>query len=433
MTTLKSQKIIISFFIIYGKFLQSLKSLKIIKPLPNSSLVMLPTPPGSLGDEALMMTTVQKLSSVHDKITIIEANANSYWSNYLKVSCPFSLDSLDLSGYLSGSKLVTIKSLFKAVNQAIRYDNLYLLGADMIDGSYSSSLSLKTIYFSYLMTKLGLKSKVLGFSFNASPSPGIIPLLKETASYVHYCIRDAVSFDRLVSQGISPLTLVADVAFLLEPNTTSETVINCSQWIKKQKELGHIILGFNPFNQLKPALKINTIEDLSNIYFQLISQLYNHFPNISFVFIPHDFRDYKNKPSEEKIISNLYQKLVTTFPEKLDHLYCLKSPLFANEIKGIVASLDLVISGKMHLCVACLGQKTPVVSISYQDKFEGLFQHFHLSDMFLEPELGLNPDIFSQFIISKINQRDSIFTQIKSALPAVQALTQKNFDSIPEN
>lgn len=43
------------------------------------------------------------------------------------------------------------------------------------------------------------------------------------------------------------------------------------------------------------------------------------------------------------------------------------------EAKGYIGAMDVVIASRMHACIAALGTGTPVIAVSYSDKFEGLF------------------------------------------------------------
>lgn len=90
--------------------------------------------------------------------------------------------------------------------------------------------------------------------------------------------------------------------------------------------------------------------------------------------------------------------------------------------------LDLVLSGKMHLAIACLGQATPVACISYQDKFEGLFQQFDLENMIIEPTEAFQPGRLADFLWPLIEKRKEIRHHIQLKLPYIQQLAQANFE-----
>lgn len=106
----------------------------------------------------------------------------------------------------------------------------------------------------------------------------------------------------------------------------------------------------------------------------------------------------------------------------------IPGPYSAAEVKAICGELDLVLSGKMHLAIACLGQATPVACISYQDKFEGLFQQFDLENMIIEPTEAFQPGRLADFLWPLIEKRKEIRHHIQLKLPYIQQLAQANFE-----
>jgi len=80
----------------------------------------------------------------------------------------------------------------------------------------------------------------------------------------------------------------------------------------------------------------------------------------------------------------------------------------------------------MHLAIAALGSGTPVLSITYQDKFEGLYQHFELSvEHTLQAEECLG-DGFCAKLDAALAQRHVNRARIAARLPQVQALAERN-------
>ena len=64
----------------------------------------------------------------------------------------------------------------------------------------------------------------------------------------------------------------------------------------------------------------------------------------------------------------------------------------ARQVKAISGHCDLILSGRMHLAIASLGQGVPVVCLTYQDKFEGLMEHFGLKGNTFLPRSILQGD-----------------------------------------
>ena len=99
----------------------------------------------------------------------------------------------------------------------------------------------------------------------------------------------------------------------------------------------------------------------------------------------------------------------------------------AAEVQALCAELDIVLSGRMHCAIACLSQGTPVACITYQDKFEGLFEHFGLQGMTIDPEVSLRSGKLLEFFLPIYQNRDNLRKQIEARLPAVRQLAEANF------
>lgn len=122
----------------------------------------------------------------------------------------------------------------------------------------------------------------------------------------------------------------------------------------------------------------------------------------------------------EVIYSYLHQKQLQ------DRVYYDAEVYRAPQLKAICSLIDGLISSRMHLAIAALGQGKSVMAASYQGKFEGLFQHFRLPDTYL-----LNPDVFiSDAMIpvfySYLDHLRELTSQVKKMLPSVVQLSQKN-------
>jgi polysaccharide pyruvyl transferase WcaK-like protein len=108
------------------------------------------------------------------------------------------------------------------------------------------------------------------------------------------------------------------------------------------------------------------------------------------------------------------------------HCMIIPTPCKPAEIKAMVAGLDFVLSGKMHLAIAALGQGVPVACIAYQDKFEGLFQHFELDGLTIQPQDVVEPGKLAAFFIEKYEQREALASQVRQRLPAVRELSRQS-------
>ena len=101
--------------------------------------------------------------------------------------------------------------------------------------------------------------------------------------------------------------------------------------------------------------------------------------------------------------------------------------LSASEIKAVAGLVDGVVTGRMHLAIAALGQGTPVAAITYQDKFQGLFAHFGVSEsLLLSPEQLLAGDNLEKFLLRFLGAYKTAGAQVRNMLPAVMELSRAN-------
>ena len=160
----------------------------------------------------------------------------------------------------------------------------------------------------------------------------------------------------------------------------------------------------------------------------MIKDLINLKQNISFVLIPHDYRQDALFPGD----NTLCELIKAQLPEEIQ----AKCWLFANtrlkagEVKNICQYLDFVITSRMHLAIACLGVKTPVLGIVYQGKFEGLYSYFELKQMLIEPQEAIKTDKLLSCVIYGLENREQTRQQLAIKLPEVVELAKQNFSEL---
>ena len=397
-----------------------MRTVGLLQSVESSALVLPAAAPGNLGDEALVAATVNYLQQKGvNHIGLISYNPDRQWGGLHSVN-----EVIDMKDYFSYGSWRSWKALFRLVPIIVRYEQFYCLGADMMDGYYYPPATSKMLSMISVAASIGLDTTVIGFSFNEKPTPDSVQSLRKLPSNVKLCARDQISQERLVKHTDRAIKLVADVAFLLPPSVESEAVSEIWEWIAQQQNNGRIVIGFNPYNQLTEGAGIQTFEQLVRIYVDTLVELYSKNQTISFVLISHDFRTYKNKFSDLAIIEAIFKALPAEiqFPSQKISATCT-----AANIKAIVGKLDLVLSGKFHLSIACLGQQTPVGCITYQGKFEGLFKHFELEGMMIEPQQALQSNNLVKFLVPLIENRKDICQQIQAKLPKIQELARANF------
>jgi len=379
----------------------------------NTCVILPPAPPGSLGDQAVMQTLVNELCKKGtSRICVIAYNDFGEWSFLSEVTKGPCLDKLEKMG---GNFILP----FWFLREITKFESFYVIGTDVLDGKYSERGSLQRLKLMEIAGKAGVDVKVVGFSFNETPEPSCVKALRDLPRGIILKSRDPLSKARIESRTHRQVILTADIAFLLEPNEDSETVSNIISWIKHEKKRGRIILGLNINHHLtclKPKLSTDEILDkYFSVFYKKISQ-----ENISVIGIPHD---YRGKVNDVTLLSDFARK----FPSEISrHILLMPSPDTPGEIKTVCKYLDIVFSGKMHLAIASLGVGTPVGCMTYQDKFEGLFEHFDLKDCLIGVDEAMSGNTMEQFLNRIIEKRAETRQQINNRLPYVKELARRN-------
>lgn len=384
----------------------------------SSVLILPPADPGSLGDEAMVKVTIDNFIKRDVKrIGIISYGTTPQWTSFGKKN-----NNTEIYYYPVNFNNIKTSLVFLWI--ASRYERFYFIGADVLDGFYLEQETVKRLGFVALADRIKVKTTVLGFSFNKEPTTGSVKALTALSGNVRLCARDPVSRERLIRHAGRTAELVADLAFLLQPGGDSGFVFKISRWIKQEKSDGRIVLGINANYLFIEKIENKSIDKLIRIYINTINELYSENKNISIVLIPHDIRNYNGNKGDFYLAGTIYNAL-----DKEIQLHCFTISELCTpaEIKFICKDLDIVLSGRMHLAIACLGQGTPVVSISYQDKFEGLYKHFGLDGMLIEQDAALQSGNLSGFLAANIERRNEIRRQIQLKLPDVLDLARKNF------
>ncbi len=402
-----------------------LRNLGLIRIQKSSALVLAPEYPGNLGDEALVTSTVNYLKDKGIKyIGLISHKKDTHWRSLASDTVD---EIIEMEEYFSYGNRRFWKALFQAIPKIGKYESFFCLGADMMDGYYSDKATFSRLKLVSVAAEMGIKSTICGFSFNNKPTSQSVQNFRNLPSSVKLCTRDPLSQQRLISQINRSVELVADVAFLLSPTPESEIAFQVLQWIDKQKVNDRIIIGFTPYSQLNKKLGIDSVDNLIKTYVNYLTELYSKKENLSFVLLPHDFRNFPHKPSDIVLTEGILNNLP---PEVKSNSIKVPTPCTAAEIKAIVGNLDFVLSGKFHLTIACLGQATPVAGITYQGKFEGLFKLFDIEGVTIPPEDVFQSGKLVDFLLPLINQRQEIHQKIQSKLPEIKQLAQANFGLI---
>jgi len=402
--------VIISFF----RILRYLKNFFSSSDKLEKKIIFLPpASPGSLGDEAVITAFIQLIMKKElSSLGIMIYNLNDNWKNI-----PFEYE---INKSILFPNLSSLKDLTRFLRPIYQYDYFYVLGTDVLDGGYSIKDSLDRIRVGKILNQIGLSLSYISFSINKHLSEEIINELSDLPDNVRLICRDPVSQRRLRKLIDRDVDLSSDIAFVLQPDDKSQIVKSVKAWADVQKNMGRFILGINLNPQVfKNPKDFKRVDDLLFSYKYVIEKLFKK-EKLSILLLPHDFR---RDPSDYSLTLKLIEQLSSLSEEDI---YLPNSKYNSREVKAIVKYTDSFLTGRMHIAIHCLSQAIPIACITYQDKFEGLMEHFGFDGMTITPDDALNPEKLFSFLVSVIDRRNEIKKEIKQRLPQVIELAEKN-------
>jgi polysaccharide pyruvyl transferase WcaK-like protein/glycosyltransferase involved in cell wall biosynthesis len=386
-----------------------------------AALILVPAGYGSLGDEAM----VRGLLSWRDSaaagwaVDLISIYGGDRWPHLPGVRNVFAVDPGD-----AGSGLDVLAKVKAVLPQ---YEAFALFGVDVLDGYYSLDESRHRLALVDIAERLGLATTIFGFSINDAPCEEAIADLARLAGRIPICVRDPVSARRLADRGVLPVVPVADVAFLMPPAESSLATLEIETWIQAQKLSGRrvamINLSRHVLSGASPA-EGGELCELAGAVARLVS---NH--RLSILWCAHDLRTGASADDGDvAIVMNLSGLLSRKRIDGEHHRHAVPaSPAEAKRLAGLV---DLVVTGRMHLAIAAMGMGTPAIGISYQGKFEGLWQLFGLTDYVVDARV-LDSGQLEKLCVRALLHLDELTRCVVARLPEVLELARRNFASWP--
>lgn len=384
-------------------------------PLPPlTRLLVLPPDPvtlvGARGDQAMLQGAVDELRMDIPDLDVIVATAS---------------DEADAAAHAMGYESLRVPPIAAPFEwlveqvDSLGINGVALLGADMLDGHYSAVFSARALQMIDTLARHGLRASVLGFSFNDKPMPVLKGVFNALSGATHLHTRDPVSQARLHAFTRARSTLVADAAFMLRPERGTPGLREVEAWVERQREAGHLVLGYNIHRGLVSSLKAGAATDLvSRSITALAGSATQH--DIRWLLLPHDYREQCH---DDHCLQPLSDGLRA---RGVQHHYA-REPLSAGELKAVTGMLDGVVSGRMHLAIAALGEGVPVACITYQGKFEGLLAHFQMPPgLLLSPQMALEPGALEAFVERLVELLPEARERVRRALPAVMEASRLN-------
>lgn len=379
-------------------------------------LLVIPPDPytltGSRGDHAMMTAVIDKARAKNPSMHIAVLTAT---------------DAADMAANKMGC--VPLRAWQDMINPEQLYadlksyapDAVALLGADAMDGYYTSYGTLGYLIIGDLCARLGARVAFIGFSFNAAPAPELKAAFQHMHPSVRFNLRDAISNSRFKAFTSRDTHQVTDAAFCLKPDAQGAEYKSVSAWVSQQREAGNEVIGFNLHPMLIKHASTRQIKALVDGMVNVIAGVSQR-KKVGWLLVPHDFRA---KLADNICLDAIAKQLQARGLKNILHI--TGQPTAAT-LKGMVGLADGLVTGRMHLAIAALGMGVPVLALTYQDKFQGLFDYFNLPEWLL---VSPNAVLETQDLIAKIEQfideRSNLQKAIRAHLPKVQELSNNNF------
>ena len=388
------------FIVLFGNSLPSAKQ--------KSALIFPPAPwPGGMGDDALISSLVGSLmDNEFTSIDVIEQRKSNAWKEALHLDSSVDNPAPSLLGWLKFQWALK------------KYSHVFVVGADMIDGHYSVGTSQKMLKIADIAAKSGKSSTITGCSFNASAHPLIIKTINQLDKDVRLLARDPRSYSRLQKLTTHDVELVADLAFMLKPD--GKKAPRTLEWISSQHNSDCIVLGVNLAPIVLGTRDKEVIDKCVNTFYEALSEQLENDNKLAVLLMPHDVR---SEIGDIDMCERLYTELFDKYNLRI---YIFNEDYKARSIKAVASKLDACITCRMHLAIACLGSGVPVGAVTYQDKFEGLFDHFKISPPLIAGEDATNIEAVARLINNILSEAAAMRGLIENSIQDVVNLSEKN-------
>lgn len=388
----------------------------------DASLVLVPCEPwtvmGSRGDEAMIYSILQHFRErrPEGRITIITGSETSFAA---------SDDGQRLQRDFNANVVYAWRPRWYLTNlirtiRTVRATEVYVLGADCMDGKWGTSTSTILFATADLAARLGIATRLTAFSWNEHPTSGVLQAIKHLTPRLPILVRDPVSYARFAKRFPRAHALsVADIAFNLKPSFTP-AVTHELDWMAEDRKKGRFILGFN----LHPMLVAKEeLPALIERVAQALCQFLSSYPTVTLALIPHDYRT----GGDPDVLSRVHQRLLALIEQsEQSNIRTIFTLFSAAELKALTSGLDALFTSRMHLGIAALGLGKPIASFAYQGKFAGLFERVGLpQDIVLPPDA--TPEALNNILSRLVADAPSLQRSVAEKLPTVFQLAKASF------
>lgn len=311
----------------------------------------------------------------------------------------------NLPGLIYGWGIGNVRAFRTLRRRLAGASHLAVVGADIMDGAYHTAASVCRARVAELAASVGVDSRVLGFSWNASPHPRArAALARAGGAGAALMLRDPVSFGRAAADQLPGIVEVADMVFAAQDVDT--------QPLQRY-------LGADPgrYALVNISSLIGRTVD-SHEYDGVIDALLDH--GLRVVLLPHVSRLEADDIASCREVYDRHRDKGVVLVDQL---------LRPGAILGMCSAATVVITGRMHLSIMALNSGVPAIALSTQGKVEGLFELFGTAENCVEPVPGFGRQLAAA--AENILADPQVAARVQAALGGVRKLASLNFERLP--
>lgn len=311
--------------------------------------------------------------------------------------------------------IYTLPPLLRAI-EVLRFSRLlrnadafHIHGADTMDGS-QAACSLARLSLCNLAVKQGVRTEILGFSWQEDPPAVVSDAMVALSRKMHIKPRDPLSARRLESAGACNIKPVSDMAFsLTREMAPPQDVVS---WIMDCRSRGNEFVVLNVSGLI--ARKMDQTVEISHVVAEA------HSNGLSVLFLPHVIR---HGDDDLLAVLEAYSSYGT------ESNLCVTELLTPAEVRFITSRAKVTITGRMHLSILSLSAGTPAIALDTAGKVEGLFELFGMRQFVVRAEPGFGREIglhLSEALLKNSQMRN----QIATVMETVRVSSRANFSDL---
>ena len=229
--------------------------------------------------------------------------------------------------------------------------------------------------------------------------------------------RDPVGYQRLkelLGDCFDPLRHISgvDMSFAMKPVSPSRGVMDALAEIRAKAE-GRPVVGLNVSGLVYTTsdggkssygFKSNYRETIHKLIEKLVNE-----KNAYVVLVPHVLGNSAHDadpPAITKVLAECSEKIRPWVAD----IQTDKNPAMA---KGLIAEFDWFCGTRMHSTIAALSTATPVSTILYSDKAEGVFQAMGMSSHVVDPRVHESDAVVKQ-VLASFDDRETSRSELES-------------------